>query len=267
MTATSTVKTKDGNVSCETPEGTAVHININQRSAFDCLLDTFKVLQDMKKSGPKIEPSRLSGPGSHLGFGVAYIPLGLIFVILAIIINVVHPDWKVFYSGVYFWVGFPFLVSGALNLLAFKHPNKILMAFAFISLVVNFGVSIAGVVISSNDVDSLKWRSFDGDNICTSIGKSQRNYWDSTRAPIYQNNYEYDYNLDRCKDGFRRFENLQTGFIILNLLLMIWALCLSILSVGCRLRSCFRSCTLPRIEEEDTTPLIKPVLADNIIIA
>ncbi|XP_069837199.1 transmembrane protein 176B-like [Dendropsophus ebraccatus] len=266
MTATSTVKTKDGNVSCETAEGTVVHININQRSAFDCLLDTFKLFRQMKKSGPKTETSRVTGPAAYLGFGVAYISLGLVSVMLAIIIQVVQPRWTIFYLGLHFWVGFPFLVSGALNLLSFKYPNKVWRIFAFIFLLGNLGVSIAGLVFTAADVDRLRWWS-DSEDVCNNLRNGRRNYWDPTPAPRYQDDYQYDYNLDICKSELQSAKNLQAGLIIMTLLLMIWALCLSLFNVGCRLRSCCRSCTLPRTEEEDDAPVVKPNLSDDIIIA
>ncbi|XP_069837197.1 uncharacterized protein [Dendropsophus ebraccatus] len=194
MTATSTVTTKDGNVSCETAEGTVVHININQRSPCDCLLDTFKLCREIKKSGPKTEPSHVTGPAAYLGFGVAYVSLGLVSVMLAIIIQVVQPNRSAFFSGLHFWVVFPFLVSGALNLLSFKNPKKVWRAFALIFLLVNLGVSIAGLVFAVTDVDRLRWRSYSED-LCTSVRNGRRNYWDPTKAPRYQDDYQYDYNL------------------------------------------------------------------------
>ncbi|XP_056387719.1 uncharacterized protein LOC130282866 [Hyla sarda] len=257
----STVRTEKGNVSCETSEGTVVNISITQRSALDCLLDTFRFFRDMKKSGQKTEPSRVSG-AAQLGFGVAYISLGLLSVMLAIIIAIVQPDWRVFYSGVHFWVGFPFLVSGILNLVAYKYRQKFWMALAFISILVDFGVSIAGIVIEAGDVDRLSWHF--SEDICSNLRNRRRNYWEPTTAPRYD--YGSDYELERCKAEMQSYKNLQTGLIIMTLLMMIWGLCLSILHVGCKVRSCYRSCKLERTEEEDDA-LIKPNPSDDIIIA
>ncbi|CAJ0953940.1 unnamed protein product [Ranitomeya imitator] len=152
-----TVKTENGKVSCETAEGTVVHININQRSSLDCLLDTFRFFRDMRISGEKTMPSSTPACAAPLGFGVAYFSLGVVSVMLAIIFCVVPIDFGIFYSGAHFWVGFSFIVSGILNLVAYKFPKKFWMTAALISIVVNFSVSIGGMVVAVNDAQRLYW--------------------------------------------------------------------------------------------------------------
>ncbi|XP_073540445.1 uncharacterized protein [Phyllobates terribilis] len=256
-----TVKTENGNVSCETAEGTVVHININQRSALDCLLDTFRFFRDMRKNGEKTKPSSTPSSPANLGFGVAYISLGLVSVMLAIILCIVRPDFGIFYSGAHFWVGFPFIVSGILNLVAYKFPKTFWMTSAFISMVVNFGVSIAGIVVAANDVQHLHWLG--NERVCDNLlNRSNDNYYyRTTPPPRYYNSYD----LRTCKDGFQKFRLLQSGLIIMTLLMMIWGLCLAILSVGCRVKSCCSSCKLERVEKDDE--LLKPDPSDDIIIA
>ncbi|KAM4032352.1 uncharacterized protein ACNLHF_019622 [Anomaloglossus baeobatrachus] len=261
----STVKTETGNVSCETPEGTVVHININQRSAFDCLLDTFRFFGDMKKSGEKTKSSSTPRSSTHLGFGVAYISLGLVSVMLAIIICIARPEIGIFYSGTHFWVGFPFIVSGILNLVAYKFPKKLWMALAFISILVDFGVSIGGMVVAVNDVQRMGWIR-GGEGVCDNLLKGSNSYYYRTTAPPrYYNNYENDYNLSSCKDAFRKLRTFQSGLIIMTLLMMIWGVCLAILRVGCKVKSCVSSCTLERADNKDK--LMKSDPSDNIIIA
>ncbi|XP_066456965.1 uncharacterized protein [Eleutherodactylus coqui] len=255
------VKTEDGKVSYETAEGTVVHININQRSAFDCLLDALRFLRDLKRSEPKAAPARRTASVGHLGFGVAYISLGLVSVMLAVVIAVVHPHLGIFYSRVHFWVGFPFLVSGILNLVAYKFPNACWMALAFISLLVNFGVSIAGTVITANDIQYPPWTA-PSEQICSDL-LGDRYYDRATRFPRYDNGRDYD--LQRCITQLQRYEALKQGLIIISLLMMIWGLCLAIPSVGLRVKSFCCSCKLERTEEIDD-PLLKPSPDDDIIV-
>ncbi|KAM4033605.1 uncharacterized protein ACNLHF_020470 isoform 1-T2 [Anomaloglossus baeobatrachus] len=265
---TSTVKSENGNVSCETPEGTVVHININQRSALDCCLDTFRFFRDMKKSGQKANPSPTPGSAAFLGFGVAFISLGLVSVMLAIILTIISPSLIIFYTGVHFWVGFPFIVSGILNVVAYKFPKPCLMGFALLSLLINFSVSIAGMVMAVNDIQYRWWNGDDGQVCDNLLNKSNDyNYYRRTTPPsYYRDTYYSDYDLQRCKYGLQNYKTLITSLTIMTLLMMIWGLCLSIFSLGFRLKSCCRFCKLEKTEEKDES-LLKPDLCDDIIIA
>ncbi|KAG9492336.1 hypothetical protein GDO78_000706 [Eleutherodactylus coqui] len=259
----STVKTENGKVSYETPEGTVVHININQRSAFDCLLDTFRFLWDLKKS-QKTKPARMIGSPANLGFGVAYVSLGLVSVMLAILLCIVQPSLSIFHQGMHFWVGFPFIVSGILNLVAYKFPKACWMALAFVSLVVNVGVSIGGLVITVCDLYQSGWYSAYNEDICTEL-RNQRNYYGTAAPPRYYYN-DLDYNMRQCKEGLQKYQYLIRGLTIMSLLLLIWGLCLAILSVGSRVKSFCCSCK-GEITEEKADALITSNLSDDIIIA
>ncbi|KAG8545595.1 hypothetical protein GDO81_020633 [Engystomops pustulosus] len=52
----------------------------------------------------------------------------------------------------------------------------------------------------------------------------------------------------------------------MTLLLMIWGLCLSILSLGYRVKSFCSSCKVGKTEVEEEA-LINPIAYDNVIIA
>ncbi|XP_073540683.1 uncharacterized protein [Phyllobates terribilis] len=264
----STVKNENGNVSCETPEGTVVHININQRSAFDCCLDTFRFVYDMKKM-QKIEqmakPSLTSGSAAPLGFGAAYISLGLVSVMLAVIIAIVQPSSIIFYTGVHFWVGFPFIVSGILNLVAYKFPKTCWMALVALSLLMNLSVSIAGMVIAVNDIQFFGWSGVN-EQVCDNLLNRSNDYYRGTTPPRYYYGYSSDYDLRSCRDGLQQYKTLLTSMKIMTLLMMIWGLCLTIFCLGLRVKSCCSSCKLEKTEEKDDS-LIKPDLCDDIIIA
>ncbi|XP_044155148.1 uncharacterized protein LOC122941779 isoform X2 [Bufo gargarizans] len=253
----SSIKTENGKVSCETPEGTVVNVTINQRSALDCLLDTFRFFRDMKRSGQKTKPSRMSSSAAHLGFGVAYISLGLVSVMLAIIFCIAQPYLSIFYSGVHFWVGFPFLVSGLLNLVAYRFPNIWWRTLAFISLLVNFGVSIGGLVLTVDDTHRFYWMGPD-EQACYNLVNGRGYY----RATSGYNDYE----LQRCLDGIRKYKFLIKCLTYMTLVIMIWGLCMAILSVGMRVKSFWSSCKLEKTDQTDDA-LIAPVPTDDIIIA
>ncbi|XP_073444364.1 uncharacterized protein [Dendrobates tinctorius] len=261
----STVKTENGKVSCETAEGTVVHININQRSSLDCLLDTFRFFRDMRKSGEKTKPSSTPASAAHLGFGVAYISLGVVSVMLAIIVCLAQIDYGIFYSGAHFWVGFPFIVSGILNLVAYKFPKTFWKTVAFISIVVNLGVSIGGMVVAVSDIPRLNW--YRNEQVCDNLLKASNDYYyRTTQPPRYYNRYEsYNYDLRTCKDAFQNLKLLQSCLVYMSLLIMIWGHCLAILYIGCRVKSCCSSCKVERVEKYDE--LLKPDPSDDIIIA
>ncbi|KAG9492353.1 hypothetical protein GDO78_000714 [Eleutherodactylus coqui] len=195
---------------------------------------------------------------------VAYLSLGLVSVMLAIIVCIVQPSLSIFYVGVHFWVGFPFIVSGILNLVAYKFPKACWMALAFISLVVNFGVSIGGLVITAGDIDRLRWYNEYDEDICTKL-RNQRNYYGTAAPPRYYYN-DYDHNLSRCKEGLQKYQYLLHGLTIMSLLLLIWGLCLAILSMGSRVKSFCCSCK-GEITEEKADALITSNLSGDVIIA
>ncbi|XP_069608911.1 uncharacterized protein [Ranitomeya imitator] len=264
----STVKSENGNVSCETPEGTMVHININQRSTLDCCLDTFRFVYDMKKmqkSGQKSKPSHTTGSAAPLGFGAAYITLGLVSVMLAIIIAIIQPSMIIYYTGLHFWVGFPFIVSGILNLVTYKFPQACWVALVSLSLLMNLSVSIAGMVMAINDIQYYGWGGVDVE-VCDNLLKRSDGYYRSTMPPRYYYGYDSDYYLRRCKAGLEEYKTFQASLKIMTLLMMIWGLCLTIFCLGIRVKSCCSSCKLEKTEEKDDS-LIKPKLHDDIIIA
>ncbi|CAJ0944663.1 unnamed protein product [Ranitomeya imitator] len=221
----STVKSENGNVSCETPEGTMVHININQRSTLDCCLDTFRFVYDMKKmqkSGQKSKPSHTTGSAAPLGFGAAYITLGLVSVMLAIIIAIIQPSMIIYYTGLHFWVGFPykctekgrerlvgvwseFIVSGILNLVTYKFPQACWVALVSLSLLMNLSVSIAGMVMAINDIQYYGWGGVDVE-VCDNLLKRSDGYYRSTMPPRYYYGYDSDYYLRRCKAGLEEYK-------------------------------------------------------------
>ncbi|XP_071986832.1 transmembrane protein 176B [Engystomops pustulosus] len=257
-----TVKSENGKVSCETAEGTVVHININQRSVLDCLLDTLRFFQDVKKSGGNTSPSPSSSSARNLGFGAAYMSLGFFSAMLAVLINVVQVGMIICYSSLHFWVGFPFLVSGALHLVAYKYPKTFWKVLVFISVLLNLSVSIAGIVLTADD---LQWYDWNHDNqICDKLRYGRNDYYGPTRSSGFY--YESDYDLTSCRDQIQRYQSLKTGLKIVTLLIVVWGLCLSILSLGFGVKSCCSSCKIEKNDKEDDA-LIKPELCDDIIIA
>ncbi|CAN2390508.1 hypothetical protein PRIEUP_LOCUS545, partial [Pristimantis euphronides] len=150
---------------------------------------------------------------------------------LAIIIDVVRPHMTIFYNQIHWWVGFPFLVSGILNVVAYKFPKKCWLVPALISLLVNFGVSVAGMGLTVYDIQHLFGIGPD-EEICSNLRRAR--YAVTTEFPRYNDNYYY---LERCKTEFRRYKALQQCLPILTLLIIIWGLCLAILSVGFGVKS------------------------------
>ncbi|KAM5140995.1 transmembrane protein 176B-like isoform 2-T2 [Mantella aurantiaca] len=265
MVAVSTVKTEDGKVSCETPEGTVINININQRSCMDSLLDAIKNARMVKKYGQYNQPTRESPSGVHLGVGVSLMSLGFISVMLAIIIDVVRPDLNIRYSGTHYWVGFPCLVAGVLNVVAYKYPKAFWAVISFVSLLVCLAVSIAGIVFVANDM----WMR-NMEYLCDSLVQrqtpyyKQSSYYNQTTPPIY---YDRNYDLERCKSGFQDYQNLLFGLVIMSLLMMIWGTCVSIITLLYRLNVFFSAFRCERVEEEKDDGLLSPNPAEDIIIA
>ncbi|KAM9327306.1 transmembrane protein 176B-like [Gastrophryne carolinensis] len=275
MGAISTVKTENGKVSCDTSEGTVINININQRSALDCMLDTIKTFRKSKKDGGDKKPTRETSSAIPLGIGVSLISVGFLSVALAVIIAVVRPSLEMFYSGTHFWVGFPFIVSGVLNIVAYRYPKPFWVVVAFISLVNCLCVSITGVVFAVNDINRFRWMN-DMASRCDALYKSGRNsdrYYFRTEPPRYYESYNsYTYELNKCKAAMTQYQNMLLGVLIMSLLMMIWGICASAITLGYRLKVVFTACTACEIpEEEDKVekdePLLSPNPANEVFIA
>ncbi|XP_063814503.1 uncharacterized protein LOC135054941 [Pseudophryne corroboree] len=119
MVPVSTINTGNGEVSCETPDGTVINININQRSA----LDSLRALRIKAKSHTGTKPTRGTAHGASLWLGATLISLGCVCVMLAVILCVVQPYLFIFYTGTHFWVGFPLIVSGVLSVVSYTYPK------------------------------------------------------------------------------------------------------------------------------------------------
>ncbi|XP_075071545.1 transmembrane protein 176B-like [Mixophyes fleayi] len=259
MIPVSTIKSDNGNVFCETPDGTVINININQRSVLDGLLDIIRTHRTMKKSATDTKPTSGTAAGARLGLGVSLISLGCINVMLAVILCVARPEIFIVNTGTHFWVGFPLIVSGALNIVACRYPKACWEGLAFISLLLSLGISIGGMVHAINDINLLSWNNM-FNNICEDLRQRKDPYYygyGMTRPP--SDYYSSDWEFSRCKMGFQQYEKLLFGLVIMTLLMMIWGLCISIISLGCRLKALCCGCTCEKPVEEEDDPLLLPI--------
>ncbi|XP_053548362.1 uncharacterized protein LOC128640066 [Bombina bombina] len=244
---TNIVKVPEGKVSCETSEGSVINIHVNQRSFLDALFDGIRSLRIIKvqKSTSK------STHGAQRGLGASQITLGCICVMLAIIICI-GPELRIYWSGTLFWVGFPFIISGALSVVADQRRTFTVNLLSGLSHTVSIGVAVAGLVILAVDLQNLPWfRSWE--NYCDT---SEQNFqWDyrTTARPIS------DYRLQQCKRVLNIFMRFFGGVQIMILLLIIWGLCISLFSLGFRLKTCCceLSSNTETLMEDDDEPLMK----------
>ncbi|XP_063814499.1 transmembrane protein 176B [Pseudophryne corroboree] len=258
----SILNAENRNISCETPEGAAVHIHINQRSALDCLLDTMRMLKSKRESDTK--PANHTSSAERLGVGISLISLGCISVMLAIILCVVKPWLIIFFKGTHFWVGFPFIICGALNVVSYRCPKRCWEALAFISLLVSLSVSIAGMIFATNDLIQASWKD-DYPYLCESLlrGRNRYNYGYVTPRPTI----DYDnWELKRCKMGFKQYQSLLHGLVNMTLIMMVWGICISLIGLGCRLKALCCGCTNEKpVEERDNSLVPKTTTGETFI--
>ncbi|KAM9325074.1 transmembrane protein 176B-like [Gastrophryne carolinensis] len=256
MGAVSVVNTENGKVSCETPEGTVVNININQRSALDCMLDVIKAYRIPRKDGGQKKPAGGTRSALPLGIGVSFISVGFLSVVLAVIFAVARPSLIMFYTSTHFWVGFPLIAGGALNIVSYRYPNPFWVVMAFISLLACLGVSIAGLVFTINDINAFGWL-YNTMSQCDELIRSVRNqdqyvrYNPRTEPPRYYDSDNYNYQLEECKRTMRAYQSTLCGLVIMSLLIMIWGICASVLTLGYRLKVIYTACKCEKPEEED----------------
>ncbi|XP_068111733.1 transmembrane protein 176B-like isoform X2 [Hyperolius riggenbachi] len=224
MVAISTVNSEGGKISCDTPKGTVINININQRSFLDCMLDATKIPSEIlgklnarevfkvqKKASAESKPARQTGSGIALGVGASFITLGCICVTLSTILEVASPELIIAYARVHFWVGLPFMACGLLNVVTYKYPSALWGTFSFISLMVSLAVSITGMVFSVGDINSFRWRN-DLVPMCKRVLESMNPNYDgyyygyrTTQPPRYYPD-STNWSLRDCERGFEQYQ-------------------------------------------------------------
>ncbi|XP_068111730.1 transmembrane protein 176B-like [Hyperolius riggenbachi] len=276
MVAVSTVNTDGGKISCETPEGTVINININQRSFLDCMLDAIKTVKVEKKANGERKPARQTGSGIVLGVGASFITLGCICVALSTILAVIFPNLKIARAGVHFWLGFPFMACGLLNVVNYKYPGALWGTFSFISLMGSLAVSITGMSFSVDDINSFGWRN-DLVPMCKNVLEGMIQY------PSYDDQYYYGnrteppryyptpsiWRLQACEQGFEDYQKFLYGIVILSILITIWGVCLSAVTLGYRLKEMVYACKcqVAEGENEDTDePMLLPNPVGDVFV-
>lgn len=267
MSAASTVNTEDGKVICKTPEGKVIDININKQSCLDGLLESIKIFGVVKNIGDDKKPDRQTGSAVLLGAGASFISLGCFVVVLAVIFAVAKPNLYFWTYGTFFWVGFPFIGCGVLNVVAYRYPKAFWEVLAFISMLVSLAVSIAATFLISNDNG---W-TINLVHLCENVSQSRYpHYYDQFfygNAPRYYQLSEWE--MESCKRGFHQAQNLLFGLDVMSLLMMIWGLCLSSIILGYRLEVVLAACkceNMIRREDRNESSLI-PSPTEEISIA
>ncbi|XP_053548356.1 uncharacterized protein LOC128640063 [Bombina bombina] len=247
--STNIVKDPEGNVSYETSDGTVVNIHINQRSFLDALFDAIRTL---RKSIKGQKPTSQSTHGAQRGLGASQITLGCICVSIAIILCF-GPDLQIHIKGMLFWVGFPFIISGALSVLADHRRIFVVNLFSGISHIVSIGVAVAGLVILASDFKRFPWyRS--SQNFCDSSEGYYGWRYETSARPYLQ------YRKKECEKVFNAFMRFFGGGQILILLLVIWGLCISLFSLGFRLKifCCKHTSNTETVKENDESLMKSP---------
>lgn len=255
MVAVSMVKPEGGKVSCETPEGTMINITIN--------LDTTKTVQAVKKDGQDNTPTNETHSREPLVAGVCFICLGCFNVMMGVVIAFVHPNLDIYDSGAHLCVGFTFIVSGMLNIVAYKKPKAFWVVITFISLLSCLVVTIAGLVFVHRDLTSI-WRRNDMTPLCDEVHQIHP-YPRIDSVKIYNRN-EAELNLERCKSGFQQYQNLLYGVVVMSSIIIACGLSIIIIALNYSLQMISSSCNCEKAEEDEDDPLLLPNPTQDIVI-
>ncbi|KAM5141279.1 uncharacterized protein ACMZJ9_015002 [Mantella aurantiaca] len=263
MVEISMMKTQGEMISCEANKETVISININQRSCLDNLLDIIKSVRTVKKDGKDNTTTKLTHSREPLLEGVLFIILGCFNVMLGVIIAVVQPDLDINDFSAHFWVGFPFIVSGVLNIVAYKNPKTFWVVVLFISLLVCLAVTIAGLVFVHRDVTNIWWRN-DMAPLCDEVRRSHPYYREGSLE--YYNDHDAGWKLERCKSGFRKYQDLLFGLVVMSSIIIACGLSICIITLHHNMKIIFSSCKCEKAEREKVDPLLSPNPTQDIII-
>ncbi|XP_029430701.1 transmembrane protein 176B-like [Rhinatrema bivittatum] len=237
--SSSLVRVNGAEVATDARDRTVINITINQGSSLAYLMESVKSLgKSIGPLGSQVKPGNVAltdeqkmpgnvFKGKQKMLGVAQMVLGLVVLAFGILFCT-GPFNDLYWSGVLFWTGAPFILSGAVSVLSERRPTRCWLLLAPWMNLVSFAVSIAGIVFLAMD---LGWKShgeFWYKELCEDRRSSPRM---NDPTPRYDFWDEDKWRLNNCKQELRQLNNLAVGVDIILMVMMILVLCITCFSV------------------------------------
>ncbi|XP_078506832.1 transmembrane protein 176B-like isoform X2 [Lissotriton helveticus] len=218
-------------VASDSCKPTVINININQPSGLATLLKAVKAAWQGQKtlSQDAGKTPATSVRGEQKVLGAVQIMIGLLCVFSAVVSCFIQ-NGPVFYTGSGFWTGVPFILAGAVSIIAEKRGSPCWMSAAWLMNLASLAVAIAGIVMIANDFRSARYL-WSPSYFCDGYDGSE------------------DQTMDECAAAFSKLSSVLAGVRILLLVVTLLAICIALwsMSYGCKTHCC----NLVSQQEED----------------
>ncbi|KAJ1168634.1 hypothetical protein NDU88_000552 [Pleurodeles waltl] len=231
-------------VTSEASKPTVINININQPSAVASILESAKTAWKGWKSIPQDagKAPATSVRGEQKVLGAVQIMSGLVCISVAVMFCLVQES-AMFYTGSGFWTGVPFILAGAVSIIAEKRASPCWLYAAWLMNLASLAVAIAGILIVANDFMPFPWHQWSPFYFCNRESNVYSGYYAPTRP------WSRDWRTEQCMDVFYKFMYVLTGMSVMLLVATSLALCIALWSLG---YSCKTLCyKLASQQEED----------------
>ncbi|XP_063814507.1 uncharacterized protein LOC135054944 isoform X2 [Pseudophryne corroboree] len=224
-----TVVKNNVKVSCEIPERKVININISQHSFLVDLIETIRTRREPCNASTS---ASVTPPVAPVAFATFQFTFGCICTMLAINVLTIQLPLTIYYSNTLFWVGIPFILSGTLDVVAYRWPRTFWVALSFISHLLTFSATIPGIVF---------------------IDKSMRDLPGIYKCDLQ----DYDTNVkwEECQNEFRQYQAILSGLMVMLKCLVFFGLITSIISISHGLIRCYNSCSYKELPEEKVDSL------------
>ncbi|XP_069485006.1 transmembrane protein 176B-like isoform X2 [Ambystoma mexicanum] len=236
----------------EASKPTVINININQPTSLSCPMGFGKnVLKGLK-------PSSVLFRGEQKVLGAVQIIIGLVCVSFAVMLCFVRVSLMYHISSC-FWTGFPFIVTGIASILSESRASCFWHCVAFVLHLLSVSVAIAALCLISYDLNPYYWSyisRWNPDEICNTQSSGgyrgyYRGYYETTTPE------PYNWKVEECKNVLLRLLNMFLGMTIVFVVSNCLALCISLYSLGYRIKSLCCACVSEQLcffqEEEEAT--------------
>ncbi|XP_069089110.1 transmembrane protein 176B-like isoform X1 [Pleurodeles waltl] len=231
-------------VASEASKPTVINININQPSGVTSMLESAKTAWNGQKilseNASKTPATRIRGEQKVLG--AVQIMSGLVCISLAVMFCLIQ-EGILFYTGSGFWTGIPFILAGAVSIIAEKRAGPCWLYVAWLMNLASLAVAIAGIVIIANDFIRFPWYRWSAFYFC----KRESNVYSDDYAPTGPQSR--DWQMEQCMDMFSNFMYVLSGMKVMLLVATSLTICIALWSLGYGCKTL--CCKLASQQEED----------------
>lgn len=246
-------------VASEPSTPTVINIHINQPSGFASLVESAK--KAWKEKSPSAQDAGKAPASSVRGeekvLGAVQIMIGLLCISIAVMICFVQ-EGIIFFTGSGFWTGVPFILAGAVSIIAEKRGSVCWRSSALLMNLASLAVAIAGIVMVVQDFTWYPWYRWSPYYLC---GREGDGYYAGSYHPTQG---PTDWRKEECMTVLYKLMYVFNGMRIMLLVATSLALCIALWALG---YGCKNLCCIMASQQEEDVVVVgndkEPLLASH----